>query len=101
MRSTVLTLVFATVAAPVLAADGAAVFKQHCAKCHGETGMADTPISKSMKVPVLAGNEKIAGMSIDDVMKAFKANPKHSAVKASDDDVRAAAEHVKSLAAKK
>ena len=25
-----------------LAADGAAIFKQHCASCHGETGKADT-----------------------------------------------------------
>ena len=25
-----------------LAADGAAIFKQHCATCHGATGQADT-----------------------------------------------------------
>jgi mono/diheme cytochrome c family protein len=101
MRSTVLALVLAVVAGPALAAEGAAVFKQNCAKCHGETGMADTPISKALKVPVLAGNEKIAGMSTDDLHKAFKANPKHSTVKASDDEISAALDYVKGLAAKK
>lgn len=29
-------------AAPALAVDGPALYQQHCAKCHGETGRADT-----------------------------------------------------------
>ena len=50
-----------------LAADGAALFKQNCASCHGATGQADTPASKALKVPALAGDAKVAGMSDADV----------------------------------
>ena len=39
-----------------VAADGAAVFKAQCAKCHGDTGNSDTTIGKAMKVPPLAGD---------------------------------------------
>ena len=39
-------LLLATVP-PALAADGAGVFKTHCAKCHGDTGKADTPVGKA------------------------------------------------------
>lgn len=35
-----LACVFASAAAT--AADGPALYKEHCAKCHGETGKADT-----------------------------------------------------------
>ncbi len=86
-----------------LAADGAALFKQNCASCHGATGQADTPASKALKVPALAGDAKVAGMSDADVAAAIKANPKHGAVlkKLSDADVAAVATYVKGLAAGK
>ena len=64
-----------------LAADGAAIFKQHCASCHGETGKADTAAGKAMKVPALAGDAKVAGMA--------------------DADIAAVAAYVKGLAAAK
>ena len=84
-------------------ADGAAIFKQNCATCHGATGHADTPAGKSLKVPALAGDAKVAGMSDADVAAAIKANAKHAAVlkKLSDDDVAAVATYVKGLAAAK
>jgi mono/diheme cytochrome c family protein len=88
-------------AAPLLAADGAAVWKANCAKCHGETGHADTPAGKALKVPVLAGNAEVAAMSDADLMKKAKANPKHASLKISDEDFAAALAHVKELAAKK
>ena len=31
------------------AADGAAIFKEQCAKCHGDTGQSDTTIGKAIK----------------------------------------------------
>ena len=38
-------------ALPVFAAeDGAALFGQKCAACHGKTGAADTPIAKSKNI---------------------------------------------------
>jgi mono/diheme cytochrome c family protein len=85
------------------AADGAALFKQHCASCHGATGHADTPAGKSLKVPPLAGDAKVAAMSDADAIAAIKSNAKHAAAlkKMSDDDVAAVAVYVKGLAAAK
>jgi mono/diheme cytochrome c family protein len=94
---------FVSVASASLAADGAALFKQNCASCHGATGQADTPAGKALKAPALAGDAKMAGMSDADVAAAIKANPKHAGVvkKLSDDDVAAVATYVKGLAAVK
>jgi mono/diheme cytochrome c family protein len=92
-----------SVASISLAADGAAIFNQNCATCHGATGHADTPAGKSLKVPALAGDAKVAGMSDADVVAAIKANAKHTAVlkKLNDADVAAVAAYVKGLAAAK
>ena len=94
---------FLSVASIAFAADGAGVFKQHCASCHGATGQADTPASKALKVPALAGDAKVAGMSNADVTAAIKANPKHAAMlkTLSDDDLAAVATYAKGLAAGK
>jgi len=35
-----------TTAVAVSASDGAALFKRHCALCHGKDGKADTPAAK-------------------------------------------------------
>ena len=89
-------------ATPALAADGAQVFKTHCAKCHGETGKADTPAGKALKVPVLAGDAKIAGASVADVVKSIKGIEMHGksgVLKGlSDADIEAAAGQAKTLA---
>jgi high-affinity iron transporter len=100
---TLLAVLPVALASVSLAADGAALFKQHCASCHGATGHADTPAGKSLKVPALAGDAKVAGMSDADVVAAIKANAKHAAVlkKLSDDDVAALATYAKGLAAAK
>jgi mono/diheme cytochrome c family protein len=84
------------------AADGAAIFKAQCAKCHGETGKADTSIGKAMKVPPLAGDAKIKAMSAAEIAGVIKGNAKHPATikKLSDDDVNAVAAFVKDLAGK-
>jgi len=96
--------ILALTAAPVvLAAEGAQVFKDQCAKCHGETGKADTPVGKALKAPVLAGDAKVAGMSDADLAAAIKGNQKHAGfIKTmKDDDVTAAAAYVKGLASGK
>lgn len=100
---TIMAVLPLCVASISLAADGAALFKQHCATCHGATGKADTPASKSLNVPALAGDAKVAGMSDADVVAAIKANPKHAAVlkTVTDDDLAALAGYVKGLAAAK
>ena len=86
-----------------LAADGAALFKQHCAGCHGPGGFSDTPAGKSLNVPALAGDTKIAGLTEGDIAAKIRANPKHAAALKSlkDDDVMALATYVQGLAASK
>ena len=104
MKARILTTVLtlgASLVAPVYAAeDGAAVFKAQCAKCHGETGESDTAPGKAMKVPMLKGDAKVAGMSVDEIAKAVKANAKHKSfvTKLTDDQINAAAGFVKQLA---
>lgn len=84
------------------AADGAALYKAQCAKCHGDTGHADTTIGKAMKVPSLVGDANIQKMSESDVAARIKGNAKHPpTVKSlSDDDMNALATYVKGLAGK-
>ena len=84
------------------AADGAAVYKAQCAKCHGDTGKADTGIAKAMKVPPLAGDANVQKMSTADIAARIKGNTKHPPqIKSlSDDDVNAVADYVKQLAGK-
>jgi len=97
--TTALLLVLSSAA---FAADGAAIFKAQCAKCHGEDGKADTAISKAMKVPALAGDANIQKMSEGDIAARIKGNAKHPPqVKAlSDDDLKALAAFVKQMAGK-
>ena len=85
----------------VFGADGAAIWTTQCAKCHGETGAADTSAAKTLKAPVLSGNAKIAGMTTADIVAAIKASKKHAGLKVADADLEAAAAHAKELAAKK
>jgi mono/diheme cytochrome c family protein len=97
---TVMTL-GASLGMPAYAAeDGAAVYKAQCAKCHGETGESDTSVGKALKVPAFKGDAKVAGMSVDDIVKAAKGNAKHQSfiTKLTDDQIGAAAGFAKQLA---
>jgi mono/diheme cytochrome c family protein len=84
------------------AADGAAIYKKDCAKCHGDTGAADTPTAKAMKVPALKGDAKVDKMSATDIATRVTGNSKHpAAIKSlSADDASAVAAYVKGLAGK-
>ncbi len=98
-------LVLAAGVTGALGADPAQVYKDHCAKCHGETGHADTPAGKALKAPVLAGDAKVAGTSAADLVKAIKENEKHAKAGVlkgmSDVDIEAAIAHAKELAGAK
>lgn len=52
--SFVLIAVALTWSVPMLAADGAALYKSKCAACHGADGTGDTPVGKNLKVKSLA-----------------------------------------------
>jgi mono/diheme cytochrome c family protein len=86
--------------ATAVAADGAAIYKKDCAKCHGETGAADTPVAKAMKVPALKGDANVEKMSAADIAARIAGNAKHpAAIKSlSADDAGAVAAYVKGLA---
>ena len=96
-------LALVAAAAPALAADGAKVWAERCASCHGKTGAADTPAAKMMKAPAIAGDAKVAGMAPADLASLIKANPKHAAMlkTLSDDDLAAVVTHAAELAGKK
>ncbi len=84
-------------------ADGAAVFQAQCSKCHGERGKSDTAISAMMKVPALAGDAKVAGMSDTEIAVVIKSNEKHPPTVKSlgDAEIAEAADFAKKLAAAK
>jgi mono/diheme cytochrome c family protein len=86
-----------------LAADGEALYKANCAKCHGDTGMADTTAGKAAKSPKLRGEEKLRGEDVAEVVTKSVRDPKkkkHNTVskKVTDEDLAAIATFVKVLA---
>jgi mono/diheme cytochrome c family protein len=82
------------------AADGAAVYKDQCAKCHGAEGKSDTPVAEKMKIPPLVGDAELAAMSEADIVAHVKGVKKHppKTTGLSDGDLNAVAAHVKRLA---
>jgi mono/diheme cytochrome c family protein len=82
------------------ATDGAAVYKEQCAPCHGETGKSDTGAGKALKLPPLSGDAKVAAMSEADLAARIKNAAKHPpATKGLPDaDLNAVATFVKELA---
>lgn len=83
------------------AADADEIWKAKCQKCHGDTGQSDTPSGKSMKVPPIAGDAKVAGMAVEELAAQIKGTKKHPApVKGlSDEELNAVAAKAKALAA--
>jgi mono/diheme cytochrome c family protein len=52
IRTWGLTLLAASLAVPVLAqSSGKQIFKERCAMCHGQDGLASTPMAKMMHIP--------------------------------------------------
>jgi cytochrome c6 len=49
-KRTIALLATLTLATPVFAADGAALYKAKCASCHAADGSGSTPVGKAMKV---------------------------------------------------
>lgn len=96
-------LLSAALASPALAADGQALFEANCAKCHGKTGLADTPVGKASKAKKFQGDQNLMGDDVAAfVTKSVRdpAKKKHVEVskKVSDEDLATIAVFVKTLA---
>src|SRR5262245_29783315 len=76
-------------ASHALAADGAALYKEKCAGCHGVDGKATGAAARAMKVPALAGKDLPAEAAVTNV----RTNEKHKSLSAklSDEELSAIA----------
>ncbi len=76
-------------------ADGAALYQENCASCHGAEGATDTPVAKAMNVPTRKGTSKDAAA----IAKYVRENDKHKAAsdKLSDEQLAAIGEAVQGL----
>jgi mono/diheme cytochrome c family protein len=63
---------FVAAAQPARAADGAAVYKDNCSRCHGDDGKGDTPVGKAMKVKPISGTTLAAEAIAKFVMESDK-----------------------------
>jgi mono/diheme cytochrome c family protein len=97
-------LLLALPASSARAADGEALYKANCAKCHGQTGLADTTTGKAAKAAKLKGDAHLQGADGEAVVTKSVRDPakkKHVEVskKVNDADLAAIATYVKALAA--
>lgn len=98
LATTILTLLLSAV---VARADGADVFRKQCARCHGETGKADTPMGQAVKAKALSGNPTVQKMTEAQVVERVRSNEKHPQMIRSlaAEKLDAVAGYVKTLAA--
>ena len=96
-----LSLAMGTRAAAAQAADGQAVYRQHCKTCHGATG---TPTARMVglypKLKTLSDSALMAGLSIDSIVSVVKkgrGDMKPLADKLTADQMTAVAHYVKTL----
>jgi mono/diheme cytochrome c family protein len=60
--------------------DGTALFASHCARCHGQSGKANTSTARALKVRPLVNDAHLAKMAPADIVRAMRSNPKHQGV---------------------
>ena len=101
----VLAVIAVGVALSVKAADGAALYKKECAKCHGEDGKGQTVMGKKMKAKDYSDAKVQEALTDDAITKSIKEGYKDKEGKVvmkpmpnlSDDDVKALVKHMRSL----
>lgn len=83
-------------AMPVLAADGAAVYKAKCAMCHGPDGSKE---NAAMGIKALSGPEvqKQSDAQLIEAVSKGKGKMPAYAGKLSDDEIKAVVAHIRTL----
>ncbi len=92
MRKLVVAAVALSLAAPALAADGAAVFASRCVMCHGKDGKG-TPVGQKMGAKDLS-QEKGEAKEIEQVVKNGKGKMTAFGNKLSPEEIQAVAKYV-------
>src|SRR5688572_1168699 len=86
-------------------ADAATNWKEHCAKCHGDTGKGDTKMGKKLSIADLSEPAVQAKFTDDAALKAMKEGVKDKSDKVtmkpienvSDDEMKALIAYVRTL----
>lgn len=68
----ILALAAAGAAFTAFGADAAANWKEHCSKCHGDTGKGDTKMGKKLSIADLSDGAVQAKFTDEAAMKALK-----------------------------
>ena len=79
------------------AADGAALWAQHCASCHGKDGSGNTAMGKKLGVKDYTKEQGFSDAEATNVIKNGKGKMKAYKGKLSDADVKALVAYVRSL----
>ena len=79
------------------AADGAAIWSQQCASCHGKDGSGNTMMGKKLGVKNYTSDQGFSDAEAANVIKNGKGKMKGFKGKLSDADVKALVAYVRSL----
>ncbi len=84
------------------AADGKALYAQHCASCHGTDGAGATPAGKSMKLRALGSPEvqKMTDAQLSDLTSKGKGKMPGYSSKLKPEEVKSVVAHMRTFAKK-
>ena len=94
--SVILAIIVASSGA-AFGADGAALWAQHCASCHGKDGSGNTAMGKKLGVKDYTKSQSFSDAEAANVIKNGKGKMKAYGSKLSDADVKALVAYVRSL----
>jgi cytochrome c6 len=94
--SVIVTIIVASSGA-AFAADGAALWAQHCASCHGKDGSGNTAMGKKLAVKDYSKDQGFSDAEATNVITNGKGKMKAYKGKLSDADIKALVAYVRSL----